>query len=175
LKALNHGEKLYDSLISYLAGAYCEMGDPAEAVRLIKSALPDSQDIRGHSRLHVSLAEALLHLGMQTCTFDPSPFMDEKARMRFSEAKDICERVLYRYRSNPNFDIVNEVDKVAKVDRINYLRVTTIASRVSLLEAVFGGGDFFEALCEWVAVFEAIKKCGWAKVGSNRPSHNRCD
>jgi hypothetical protein len=87
LQAINYdrGEKLYDSLISYLAGVHCELGNQAEAVRLTKSALIDTQDGKEHSRLHVSLAEALLHLGMSTCTFDPTPSMDESAQTRFSE------------------------------------------------------------------------------------------
>jgi hypothetical protein len=167
LQAINHdrGEKLYDSLISYLAGVRCELGNPAEAVRLARSALTGPHDREGHSRLHVSLAEAVLHLGMSTCTFDPSPSMDENAQTRFSEARDICERVIHRYQSSPNFDIVNEHDKMAKVDRINYLRVTTIVARISLLEAIFGCGDLSQALCDWVAVSEAIKLCGWAKPG----------
>ena len=91
--------------------------------------------------------------------------MDESARTRFSEARDICERVIHRYESNANFAIVDEHDKMAKVDRINYLRVTTIVARISLLEAIFRGDDLSQAHCDWVAVFEAIKFCGWAKIG----------
>jgi hypothetical protein len=56
--------------------------------------------------------------------------------------------------------MVGEHDKVAKVDRINYLRVSTIMARISLLEAIFGNGNIFQALCDWVAVSEAIKNCG---------------
>lgn len=165
LKDIDHGEKLDDSLISYLAGVHCELGNPAEAVRLTKSVLIDSGDQKGQSRPRVSLAEALLHLGMQSCMLNPNRSMDESARALFLEAKDICETVLHRYRSNPAFDVSDESDKVAKVDRIGYLRVTTIVARISLLEAVFGNGDLFKALCDWVAVSEAIKKCGWARRG----------
>ncbi|TAQ89347.1 hypothetical protein B7494_g2347 [Chlorociboria aeruginascens] len=167
LQAVNYdrGEMLYGSLISYLAGAYCELGKQAEAVRLTRSALTDTRDKEGHSRLCVSLAEALFHLGMTTCIFHPTQSMDESARTRFLEAKDICENVLHRYRSSPNFDMVSKHDKVAKVDRINFLRVSTIMARISLLEAIFGNRDISQALSDWVAVSEAIKMCGWDKPG----------
>ena len=163
LKAINYErpEKLHDSLVSYLAGVSCETGNTAKAVRLTKAMLADS---KGHSRLHVSLAEAYLHDGMTGCNL-PGLFMDESARKKFSEAKIICEAVLQRYRSMPNFDTISGHDKIAKVDRINYLRVTTIMARVSFIEAIFGGGDLSAAFNSWAAVFNAIEKCGWSKQG----------
>ncbi|OBT60462.1 hypothetical protein VE03_10127 [Pseudogymnoascus sp. 23342-1-I1] len=163
LKAINYerSEKLHDSLVTYLAGVNCETGNTKEAVRLTKAVLADSKE---HSRSHVSLAEAYLHDGMTYCD-PPTLFMDECARKKFSEAKIICEAVLQRYRSMPNFDTISGHDNIAKVDRINYLRVTTIMARISFIEVIFGGGDLSAALNSWVAVFNAIEKCGWSEQG----------
>jgi hypothetical protein len=163
LKAINHerSEKLHDSLVSYLAGVNCETGNTAKAVKLTEAILADSKE---HSRLHVSLAEAYLHNGMTGCNH-ARLFMNECAREKFSEAKIICEAVLQKYRSMPNFDTISGHDRIAKVDRINYLRVTTIMARVSFLEAIFDDGDLSAALNSWAAVFDAIDKCGWIKRG----------
>lgn len=164
LKAINYErrEKLHDSLVSYLAGVHCETGNPAEAIRLTKPVLADT---KGHSRLHVSLAEACLHHGMTGCHFQPIPNMDETAREQFSTAKGICETVLQRYQSMRNFDTINGRDEIAKADRINYLRLTTIMARISFLEAIFDGGDLSDAFNSWVAVSNAIEHCQWTKRG----------
>lgn len=163
LKAIDHerSEKLHDSLVAYLAGVHCERGNPAKAVKLTEALLADSKE---HSRLHVSLAEAYLHDGMIGWNH-PELSMKKCAREKFSKAKIICKAVLQKYRSIPNFDTISGHDKIAKVDRINYLRVTTIMARVSFIENIFDNGDLSAALNSWAAVFDAIDKCGWRKRG----------
>ncbi|RDW74756.1 hypothetical protein BP6252_05898 [Coleophoma cylindrospora] len=153
-------------LITYLAGAHCELGNPGEALKLIRSTLESSQTNQWVGRLYVALAEGLLHAGMRGCTFDPVPSMEVTAQRQFLEAKSICETAVYRYRrANPNGDISTQYDKATNLEKVNYLRLTTILARISLLETVFGAGNLLAAQRAWVVVFEAIKNCGWATPG----------
>jgi tetratricopeptide (TPR) repeat protein len=165
LKALRHDEKLDDSLICFLAGVHCELSNPQEALRLTQSTITGSRDRGARNRLGVLLAEVHLHLGLSSCTFGPTPSMDESARASFNKAKTICERAIVSYESIPNFDQSGPVDSVAKVDRMGYLRVVTIIARISFLEAIFDNGDLSQARCMWINVLEAAKKCGWEKPG----------
>ncbi|XMA13625.1 hypothetical protein WAI453_006416 [Rhynchosporium graminicola] len=158
-------EKLGDNLICFLAGAHCELGNPQKALRFTESTTTGSRDQGARNRLSVLLAEVHLHLGLSSCNFDPTPYMDRSARASFNKARIICERAINSYESIPNFDQSSLVDSVAKVDRMGYLRVLTIIARISFIEAIFDDGDLSLARREWMKVLDAAQRCDWGKPG----------
>ncbi|PVH68931.1 hypothetical protein DL98DRAFT_190367, partial [Cadophora sp. DSE1049] len=158
LAALQHGEKVEDTLMALLVGVHCELQDPSEALRLAQSAVANQM---GSQRMKILLAEAHLHVGIKHAYES----MEGMAEASFSEARSICEEVMRWYESRPHFDQVAGKDEVAKVERIAYLRAVTVVARISALKAFYYNGNVGEARENWIKVFWAVSKCGWQKPG----------